>query len=179
MQPSIGGFFREKQGSRGACLPTRGHEAETALDPEQELVRLVLTSPCDVRSGGTLVPLLRRLGTRHGCSGVVLTLPGWGKVSRGGSMRLSLRACLLVPGKGGQHVAEEEVSGSGGHTRAQPHQEAETRCCPEDEPGEAGGVRAVVPTAHACAVGRWAEGSLGCARQSSRASALLSDAFPP
>lgn len=48
-------WWRKKQGNRGACPPTRGHEAGTALDPEQDLVRPVLASPCDVRSGVTLV----------------------------------------------------------------------------------------------------------------------------
>lgn len=48
-------WWRKKQGNRGACLLTRGHEAETALDAEQDLVRPVLTSPCDVRSDVTLV----------------------------------------------------------------------------------------------------------------------------
>lgn len=37
---------------------TRGHEAEAALDPERELLSLVLASPCDVKSGVALVPLL-------------------------------------------------------------------------------------------------------------------------
>lgn len=119
-----------ERGSRGACLPARGHEAEAALDPERESARLVLAPPCDGRASVSPVPLPPRLGVRHGCSGVAFALPGRGKVSRGGRPRFPLWARLLLPEEGGQHV----VSGSGG-THTQPPQEAQTQRCPGDEAG--------------------------------------------